>query len=173
MQVRRKVSRGAWAATLVALGLFATGFLAVAAGAAGSGSYMVTAAKVKAVGQLDECGPKNCTRFGTSVVRIGSGNNAGKISGHLSLRVATTNTNFSFPKVDALSCAGTTASFHAVSGHASGAANRQKTFEADTTITGSGHTGTFVTTVRDSTTQAVVYTNGGPMTGHPFITISC
>jgi hypothetical protein len=168
------MSKGAWAVTLIVIGLLGTAFLAIEAGASGSGVYEVTAAKVKAVGQLNECNAKNCTRFGVSVERAGSGRNAGKLSGHLSLRVATTNTNYSFPKITLLSCAGTSAAFHATSGHASGSANRHKVFEADTSVSGSGHSGTFLTVVRDSATQAIVYLNGGPITGkNPVVKIEC
>jgi len=169
----RRTRRTGLTVLVIAIALIGSAWLAYASPTPQGASYPVTAAKIKAKGNINDCVPagkkQKCTAFSASVTR----KSTGKVSGSLKVTVASTKTSYSFKSPAVTSCGSNVAVLDGTGGKGSGKANKGKTFSSHTTINNNG-TPTFDTVITDSS-NAVIYTTSGPqpVTGKFKISISC
>jgi hypothetical protein len=175
----RRGGKASFIGVIVVMAIVASAWLAYATTAPVTSSYPVTAAKVKAKGEIALCNtatkPK-CSKFSMNVQRKATGKHAGELVGSYTVKDAVNKVNYSFTKktFTGLTCVnGTSATLTAAGGKGSGKANKQKTFSTTATVTGSGTTGSLNTTITDDSNNAVVFTYNGPITNKAKISIVC
>ena len=165
----RRTRKTLLTALVISIALVGSAFVASASTTPVNAAYPLTASKIKANGNINDCIGKKCTKFTVNLQH----KTTGKFAGSYKLQTAAkTNYSFTTKGFTSLTCVDNEATFHAQNGKASGSANKHKLFDTDTTINNVG-TPTFTTTIRDSSTNTVVYTNGGPVTGKFKISIVC
>src|SRR4051794_10312989 len=94
----RRTRKATAVALMIAIGLVGSAWLAYAAAGPTSSAYPVTAAKIKAKGELNDCttpthGNPKCSKFVINLKRKGTGKNAGQLVGSYKLKDAVNKVN--------------------------------------------------------------------------------